>query len=276
MNENEKHIEEFIKGIEFDDAPRRDHRNSLERKFLRAFPKHRLQRTVTTVWKWSTIMNNKVTKFVTAAVILIAVGLLFTVMEKTTTPAYAIEQTIEAMRSINSIHAYCTDWDNSQGEVWVQIDPETGREEYYYADQGDLLIVGTPEKTYYYYKQENLVRIRNEYVPASDIRFSRFFEDVVDWVQKYHGDISFESLFDQELQKEIIMVHLTIPAQENIGEKELVIRVDFETKLPIDMEAIKCGPGQGVKSVDRLEYNVLIPEGIFEFEIPEGAKVTEE
>ena len=39
---------------------------------------------------------------------------------------------------------------------------------------------------------------------------------------------------------------------------------------------LKCRAGEGVKSVDRLEYNVPIPEGIFEFKIPEGAKVVEE
>ena len=221
-------------------------------------------------------MKSKMTKFAAVAMVIIAVGLSINLLDRSVTPAYAIEQTIEAMRSINSIHGYTTDWDDSQGEAWIQIDPETGREEYYYADQGDLLIVGTPQKTYYYSKQENLVRIRNEYVPASDIRFSRFFEDVVSWVQKYHGDISFNSQFDQELNKEVIMVHLTIPQQPDFGEKELVIRVDSETKLPIDYEAIKCGPGQGVKSVDRLEYNLPIPEGIFEFEIPDGAKVIEE
>ena len=225
---------------------------------------------------WSTIMTNKITKFAATAVILIAVGVSFTIMEKTTTTAYAIEQTIEAMRSINSIHAYCTDWDNSQGEAWVQIDPETGEEEYYYADQGDLLIVGTPEKTYYYYKQENLVRIRNEYVPASEVRFSRFFEDLASWVQQYNGKFRLYSEFDEDLQQEVIMVHGTIPTQGDIEEKEFIFRIDSQTKLPIDLKMLKCGVGEGVKSVDRLEYNIPIPEGMFEFEIPEGAKVIDE
>ena len=222
---------------------------------------------------WRTIMKSKITKFAAAAAIIIAVGLTLTVFDKSLSSAYAIEQTIEAMRSINSIHAYCTDWDDSQGETWVQINPETGQEEYYYADQGNLLIVGTPQATYYYYKNENLVRIRNEYVPASDVRVSRFFEDLVNWIQRYHGEIRFYSQFDEALQQEVIMVHGSIPTQGDIEEKEFIVRVDSQTKLPIDFEAIKCGPGEGVKSVDRIEYNVTIPEGIFEFEIPDGAKV---
>jgi outer membrane lipoprotein-sorting protein len=226
---------------------------------------------------WENIMKARITKLAAAAVIIIAVLIgIHQLGGSVTTTAYAIEQTIEAMRSINSIHAYCTDWDNSQGEVWVQIDPETGQEEYYYADHDDLLIVGTPQATYYYYKDENRVRIRDEYVPASEVRISYFFEDLVRWVQQYHGELWFYFQYAEDLEREVIMVHGSIPAQGDMGEKEFVFRVDPQTKLPIDMEATKCGLGQGVKSVDSLEYNVPIPEGIFEFEVPDGAKVVYE
>ena len=100
---------------------------------------------------WRIIMNSKITKLATAAVVILAVVVGVTLIDRSATPAYAIEQTIQAMRSISSVHAYCTDWDGSKGETWVQIDPETGQEEYYYADQGNLLIVAIPQKTYYYY-----------------------------------------------------------------------------------------------------------------------------
>lgn len=222
---------------------------------------------------WRIIMKNKTTKYATAAAVILITVLGIAFLDKSATPAYAVEQTIEAMRSINSIHAYCTDWNDSQGQTWVQIDPETGKEEYYHADQGNLLIVGTPQATYYYYKDENLVRIRNKYVPASEVRFSRFFEDLVEWIQQHHGELSFHFQFDEELQKEVIMVHGSIPTQGDMEEKEFIVRVDSQTKLPISLEAIKTGPGEGVKSVDHLEYNVTIPEGIFEFEIPDEAKV---
>jgi outer membrane lipoprotein-sorting protein len=225
---------------------------------------------------WRIIMKTRIAKVAAAAAIIVAVGLTLTVFDKSLSSAYAIEQTIEAMRSIDSVHAYCTDWDNSKGETWVQIDPETGQEEYYYADQGNLLIVGTPLVTYYYYKDKNLVRIRDEYVPASEVRISRFFEDMVRWIQQYHGELWFYFEFDEDIQQEVIMVHGSIPSQGDIEEKEFVVRVDPRTKLPISLEAIKCGAGEGVKSVDRVEYNVAIPEGIFEFTTPDGAKVVHE
>jgi outer membrane lipoprotein-sorting protein len=225
---------------------------------------------------WRIIMNKPIAKIAVAAVLLVAAVISITLLNKSSTPAYAIEQTIEAMRSIYSIHAFTTDWDNSKGEAWVQTNPQTGQEEYYCADQNNFLIVGTPQATYYYYKDENLVRIRNEYMPASEIRFSRFFEDLVKWVQQYKGELSFYPEFDQGLQKEIIMVRASIPTQGDMKEKEFIVRVDSETKLPISIEMLKCGPGQGAKSVDSIEYNAAIPEGVFKFKIPDGAKVVYE
>ena len=219
---------------------------------------------------WRIIMKSRITKFAAAAAVIILIAVLsLTVLDKSVTPAYALEQTVEAMRSIRSIHAFITDWDDSQGEVWVQINPETGQEEYYYADQGNLLIVATPHATYYYHKDENLVRIRKEYVPASEISFSRIFEDLPVWVEKYNGRYEFYHEFDEGLKKEIIVIHVEVP----VFEKEFYIRIDPQTKLPINIETVKAKPGQGVKCVDNIQYNVSISEGLFEFGIPEGAKV---
>ncbi len=222
---------------------------------------------------WRIIMNNRITKFATVAVVILAVVLGVTLIDRSATPAYAIEQTIRAMRSVSSVRAYCTDWDGSKGEVWVQIDPETGQEEYYYADIGNLLTVATAQKTYYYHKDKNLVRIRNEYVPAAEVRFSRLFEDLPDFIQRLNGNLDFQSQFDQDLQKQVIRIHGYIPAQRDMAEKEFIIRVDPKTKLPINTDTIKAAPGQGVKRVDRFEYNLQIPRGLFDFEIPEGAEV---
>ena len=221
----------------------------------------------------NTIMKNPITKLAAAAAMIVAVILSANLWDRSAPSAYAVEQTIEAMRSIRSVHAYCTDWDDSRGEVWVQIDPETGLEEYSHADIGNLVIVGTPQATYYYYKDKNLVRIRNEYVPASEIRFSSFFEDIVGWVQQYNGKLTISSKYDDDLKREVILVHVTVPAQADFGEMEFVVDVDIQTKPPLSVRKLKGKPGQGVKSVDRIEYNVTIPKGTFEFQIPEGARV---
>ena len=234
--------------------------------------RNRKQQNISDTCAWRIIMKSKITKFAAAAVFVAVAILSITFLDKSVTPAYAIEQTIEAMRSIRSIHAFTTDWEGSQGETWVQVNPETGQEEYHYSDQGDLLIVATPQATYYYHKDKNLVRVQKEYAPASSVSISRFLEELPKWVQEHGGKCEFHTQFNEALQKENIIIHVVIPAME----KELYVRIDPQTKLPISLESIRSKPGQGVKSVDSIEYNTFIPEGIFEFEIPKGAKVVYE
>jgi len=208
---------------------------------------------------WRIIMNSKIIKLATVAVIILAVVVGVTLIDRSATPAYAIEQTIEAMRSISSVRAYIND-----GEVLFQINPETGQEECYRVEEGNVLTVATPEKTYHYDKDKNVVRISDEYVTGVEVRFSRFIEDMADWAQKHNGKVDHRLEFDQDLQKEVIKVHIHIPAQGNSGGQDSTINVDPKTKLPISFGPI------------RLEYNVPIPPGSFDFEIPEGAEVVYE
>ena len=208
---------------------------------------------------WRIIMESRMSKITAAAAVIVLVLVGVTLIDRSATPAYAIEQTIEAMRSISSVRAYISD-----GEVLFQINPETGQEECYRVDQEDVLTVATPEKTYYYYKDKNLVKISDEYITGMEVRFSRFIEDMADWAQEHNGTMDHQLEFDQDLQKEVIKVHVHIPAQGSYGGLDSTINVDPKTKLPISFGSI------------RLEYNVPIPQGAFDFEIPEGAEVVYE
>jgi hypothetical protein len=262
--------------------PQKASRNgSLNKTSKLTWPSHRGIgfKEITRISYWRTLMSNRLTKFAAVAAVaaVVVLGLTFFPGKNSNAGrAWAIEQSIAAMRATHSMHALCTDWDGSQVELWVQVDPESGQEKYYRAEQGTVLIVGTPEATYYYHKDKNLVRVHKGYVPAAEVRFSRFFEDIAAWVQKYKGELSFSSQYDEGLKREVTNVRVAIPAQGDIGEKEMVIRVDSETRLPISLQQLKYTEGEGLKSVDRLEYNTAIPAGSFEFKIPQGAKVVEE
>jgi len=53
---------------------------------------------------WSTIMKSPITKLTAAAVIIITAVFLMTFFEKAATPAYALDQTIEANNTIKTVH----------------------------------------------------------------------------------------------------------------------------------------------------------------------------
>jgi len=64
---------------------------------------------------WRIIMKSKISKLVVAAIILVAFGVSFILMEKTTTPAWAIQQTIDALGNIQT------------AVLFVKVNPEKPR-----------------------------------------------------------------------------------------------------------------------------------------------------
>jgi hypothetical protein len=75
---------------------------------------------------WRIIMKSRITKFAIAAVILIAAAVSITFLTESATPAYAIEQTIEAIDGIKYFHL--KQFDNSPQknlckEAWVEYGP---------------------------------------------------------------------------------------------------------------------------------------------------------
>lgn len=72
MKDNEKYIEEFVKGIPFD-ASDAGHRDALKRQLLSAYPKHRLRPAARSFGTWKILMGKPVVRLAVAAVIIIAV-----------------------------------------------------------------------------------------------------------------------------------------------------------------------------------------------------------
>ena len=66
----------------------------------------------------------KYTKFAAAAVIIIAALLSITILDKLTTPAYAIQQTIEASHSVQYLHikSFIVSISEEPAECWVEFD----------------------------------------------------------------------------------------------------------------------------------------------------------
>ncbi|MHC4665105.1 MAG: anti-sigma factor family protein [Planctomycetota bacterium] len=219
------------------------------------------------IWLWRIIMNSKITKLAAAAIIVIA-AISITFLDKLTSPVYAIEETFEAMRQVRTVHAFCTDWDGGKVECWATLDPETGWEDGIYAhtEATDDVLVSTPEITYFYYAESNVVRVDKGLAPASEVRVGRFMEDLVDYVTRQKdGRIDIRREHSQETAREVIVVHGVSSLEE------FVAVIDPESKLPISMNMIKARGG--MKSIDEIYYDQPLPIGVFEFQAPEGAEV---
>ncbi|UCE50257.1 MAG: hypothetical protein JSW47_08845 [Phycisphaerales bacterium] len=222
---------------------------------------------------WRTIMRNRKAQLAASAAIILAVVLATTLWDTSAPTAYAIEQTIEAMRKITTVHVLGTMLDGGQIEMWMTVDPETGGHDQIYMDFPQMTVVASPDEAYMYFKQANkVIHMTGGHDVRSDVRFGRFIEDMSEVAKSLGAEIRSDSVYDPDRAKEVIL--LVIETDSDIVES----KIDPETKLPMSMKVKAKGkprPGQIGQSFDEIYYDLPLPEGIFEFQIPEGAEVIE-
>ena len=223
---------------------------------------------------WRIIMKRRITKLAAAAAVIIVAAVLATSLWDRSTPtAYAIEQTIEAMREITTIHILGTTVDGGQLDIWVTTDQETGEHDHFYFDSPHSTTVATPGEAYIYDKQSNTVtHLIGGHDIRSDVRFGRFIEDMSEVAKSLGTEIRIDFVYDTGRAKEVILLVLEDDSHT------LESKVDPETKLPLSMKITVGGkpqPGHYGQSFDEIYYDLPLPEGIFEFEIPDGAEVIE-
>jgi len=223
---------------------------------------------------WSILMHSKLTKPLAAAIIIVTTILSLTLFDKTVSTAYAFEETLKAMQQIETMHLFGKDWDNNEFEMWIKLNPDTGIPEYVYDDSYSVgaLTISRPDKSYQFNKKSNRVLINSGKVYNINTAPAKIFEQAIKasknpFIQE-KIDISYER--DIESGKALIVVNF-----ETADEARRVY-IDSETKLPIRVIGLKNGHlGEIFKDIDFLEYNVELPEGIFEFEVTKDMKVVD-
>ena len=97
---NSNNLEKTLRNLGSEKTPHRI--DQVTEEVLSEFRKSLTKPKTTTNWR--IIMNNRITKLATAAVIIIVAGFGIYFVNESVTPAYAIEQTIEANHTIRTIH----------------------------------------------------------------------------------------------------------------------------------------------------------------------------
>jgi hypothetical protein len=220
---------------------------------------------------WRIIMRSRVTKLAAAAVIIIAVAVSITFLDRSVAPAYAVEQTIDAMKDITIMHLLGKDTQDRNIEMWVQVNPDTGLMTNFYLEQKDegKIIVSTPKATYSYQKDASLVEIKDGPALESPFRIGRFIEDMKELADRIGGRVEHYKEYDSKLNQNIIVLEI------NSQCTDVRAAIDPMTKLPIRFDSaigLNLGQSFSLKNVEIL-YEKQLPEGIFEFVIPDSAKV---
>lgn len=224
---------------------------------------------------WRIIMKRPITKLATVAVVILIVVLGITFLDKAVTPAWAIEDTIKALEHIYSIRISGI-MTNDSGEIEVNFilwakpnedSTETGELRFEIPGR-QVTVVALSGKTYTYKPKENVVSI-TEYKNFSINPWlgSKFFNSIKKFVENWK--ISYGK--DEETGKESIFATFLHPTES----QSWWFQFDSDTKLPVRFKQWLNTNFEGKPQfyATSIEYNPELPDGIFEFEIPDGAKV---
>ncbi|MCP4611052.1 MAG: hypothetical protein GY845_20275 [Planctomycetes bacterium] len=284
MNDNEKQFEDFVSNIKFDDTPGPKHRDRLEQNLLSALTKQSQQIKI-----WRIIMKSQITKLTAAAVIIVAVVLSVTILDRTATPAWAIEDTVKALDQFNGIYLggvvsvpikkigrgedlVLRDGENMSVEYWMQANEERTRSENYRIEAGDGTVWSVYNRmTYRYDPKGNTVQVQSGRGIEMSLWHSGDFlsklKDVMqDWKVMYGKDTV--------TGRDYAFISFSNPSQG----QSWWLEIDLETNLPVRAKGWHNTRREGTPSMNfqRIIFFEKLPDEIFEFEIPEGATVIEE
>lgn len=228
------------------------------------------------------IMKNPITKLVTAAAIILALALSITLLHLTATPAWAIEQTIEALNNMKVVHlagyAKYPDQPRRDFEIWAMPNSaDASVSGNFKLIEGDHHISIANEKeniTYVYTSHPNgdvvyLTRGLNrscDPFPASDL-FRQFKQIGSNWKERYGKD--------EETGRDCVFVTFVGPPVNTASYWKF--QFDLETKLPIRGGVWWSENYGGEPHFDytTIEYGCELSEGFFDFDIPEGTQVVD-
>lgn len=227
-------------------------------------------------------MKNRISKFATAAVVLIAVALSIVLIDKSITPAWAIEQTIEVLEGMKVVHlagyAKYPDRPRETFEIWAMPHSMDGSVSgNFKLVEGDNHISLANEReniTYVYtrhpkwdvlYITEGLNRGCNPFL-TGDL-FRQLKEMGRNWKERYGRD--------EETGRDSVFVTFIGPPVNTAPYWKL--QFDVETKLPVRGSVWYSEGYEGVPHFEytSIEYDREIPEGFFDFDIPDGTQVVD-
>ena len=234
----------------------------------------------------SIIMKRPITKLAAAAVIVIAVVLSLTFLEKSVTPAaYALEQTIQASHSVSYLHIINTVASQDEPmEFWVEFEPSGqlknmrfNKPAWMEPSDGETVMVWKDNKAQLWLKKKNfLVTLRDTQIADNVLQAVEQMDPkfAVERLQKEQelGDTEVEIEVPTDKAEPIVVTATALKKDDNSPFQRMVLFVDQATRLVNSAELYKLEAGeyQKVMTVEYFDYNQPIDAAMFTFsDIPD-------
>ena len=287
MKDGEKEFEDFVGQIEFDDTPDPSHRDKLEQDLLAALAT-RPREKEEPLQIWRIIMKTKITKLATAALIILAVAVSITIFNHSASSAWAIEQSIEVLSTYKAIlveGSECT-FEKDGGlqqrcfKWWgVANEDQTMVKKVRMEVDGVAIITTNGQKTWRYDPQTNTVIKNRPYGTPECWLGSQFLEQLKDFRDSgviNRWEITYGK--DPATGKQRAFLKIAWLEERYNGPRSLWIEVDMESKLLVSAKQWENANWEGPARMvaEKITYHENLPDDLFDFEIPQGAKVIEE
>ena len=236
---------------------------------------------------WKIIINSKITKIATAAVLILAVVLLINFMDKSVTPAYALEHMIQANNTLRYLHTqyFHGQRDDVAKECWLEFD-ESGRTKNLRIIWSEPfgkggVVVWNENETKIWSSKNNTLTIFNDEIYTSRVHEMKEGDDPKLIVEQLH-DQNAKGLVKIEIdesgnKEDPIVVSVTYLPDNPKYSGRKVLFVDRSTYLTTKMElyALKEGEYTYVGVIKYFDSNVPIDERMFSLadEIPKDVRV---
>jgi hypothetical protein len=207
---------------------------------------------------WRIIMKSKITKYAAAAaVIVIAVVLSTTFLNKSVSPAYAIEQTIQACKNTRFIHFELFRPSNTKDkDAWLEYDDsgqiKNVRVNFYFSKGNELVMVWKQGRTQMWDKQRKKLQLFEDKIYTDKIIF---------FVQRYDPVSAVEHI--QKMEKE---GKVKIEIDEPSNKREPIILTAIYEPNTYALE----GPKPQMKEVFSIDQSTKLVTAIELYELKDG------
>ena len=250
---------------------------------------------------WRVIMKSKMTKIAAATVIIAAVLLTTVFLNKLNTPAYALDDTIQASRNIRSchfqFHYFKSDLQTASSpeketlekqvarETWIEYgeDREVNNLRVNFNDINSVL-VWTKDETQYWQKGRKFVQIfQDELYTSKILYFAQRYDpkNAVENLKRLKSEDKVQILIKEPIENNVpIIVEVEYPENTFLIGKSFprtreIFFIDQTTKLisKIDIYAFVEGQFKSAGHYEYLDYDVPFNPGFFELEKEVPAEV---
>ncbi len=267
-----ENIEKLIKNLDLDIDTNAETEQKILSELIEAHEKSQKMKSVLVRPNIRrTIMNNRITKFAVAAVVLAAVVLSITIFDNTAQEAYAIEQSIKASHTVETLHIrlYRSSEAVANGqydEAYVKYDPsgkfESARMEFAQPPDGQTVVWSNnvakvwmhSKKSVWVIKEPKMAREMEEMAVQLDPK--RTLQNLYEMQQKGEQDVK---ITEPEEEGDLITIEVVYDKGREVfyvdPESKLLVR--FEKQILNDQDYVVTN------AMEISGYNEPIDENVF-------------